>query len=127
MRRYETTYIIDGAIEQEKIDELAKRVTELIDKAGGKVIEEKHWGKRRLAYEIKKRQYGYYIVLNHESPTPVLASVEKFFKLNQSILRFLTILLTPQVLKHIANDEELKRKAEEKALELSQSMNKSEK
>ncbi|NQS98793.1 MAG: 30S ribosomal protein S6 [candidate division Zixibacteria bacterium] len=127
MRRYETTYIIDGALEQEKIDELAKRVTELINKAGGKVIEEKHWGKRRLAYEIKKRQYGYYVVLNHESPTPVLASVEKFFKLNQSILRFLTILLTPQVLKLIANDEELKRKAEEKALELSQSMNKSEK
>ncbi len=126
MRSYETTYIIDGTLEQNNIDELVKRVTELIAKSGGKVIEEKQWGKRRLAYEINKRQYGYYVILNHESPPAVIADIEKFFKLNQNILRFLTILLTPQVLKLIATDEERKRKEEEKALELTKSMNKSE-
>jgi small subunit ribosomal protein S6 len=126
MRRYETTYIIDGNLEQDKVDEISKRVLEIIANAGGKLIEEKSWGKRRLAYEIKKRQYGHYIILNYEAPSSLVEELERFFRINQFILRYLSIYQDQRMLKLIILDEERKRKEEEKALELTQAMNKSE-
>ena len=126
MRRYETTCIIDGALEPEKIEEISKRTSEIITNAGGVIIEEKHWGKRRLAYEIKKRQYGYYIILTFEAEGNIVEEIERFFRLNQYVLRYLSILLTTKDLKNIRLDEERKKREEEKALELSQAMNKSE-
>ncbi|MBC8277367.1 MAG: 30S ribosomal protein S6 [FCB group bacterium] len=126
MRRYETTCIIDGALETEKIEEISKRTSEIITNAGGNIIEEKHWGKRRLAYEIKKRQYGYYIILTFEAEGNIVEEIERFFRLNQYVLRYLSILLTDKDLRNIKSDLEKKKREEEKALELSQAMNKSE-
>lgn len=125
MRRYETTYIIDGTLEDDKITELANRVKEMVSKTGGEIVDEKHWGKRRLAYEINKRQYGYYIILDYQSPPEFINELERFFRLNQFILRYLTIQLTPKILKKRAIDAERKRIEEVKALEFAQSMNKS--
>ena len=126
MRRYETTYIVDGALEPEKIEEISKRTNEIITNAGGNIIEEKHWGKRRLAYEIQKRQYGHYTILTFEAEGNIIEEIERFFRLNQYVLRYLSIHLTTKDLRNIKSDEERKKREEEKALELSQAMNKSE-
>lgn len=126
MRRYETTFIIDGSLEQDKIEAICQRAFEIITGAGGNIIEEKHWGKRRLAYEIQKRQYGYYIILNFEAPGTVIEELERYFRLNQFVLRYLTLLLDSKTLKMIELEEERKKIEEEKALQLSQAMNKNE-
>jgi small subunit ribosomal protein S6 len=125
-RRYETTYIIDGSLENDKIEEIVKRVQDLITQAEGVIIEEKHWGKRRLTYEINKRQYGYYVVFNFEAPGSVVEALEKFFRMNQNILRYLTIHFPKEKLKLIALDEERKRREEEKVMEVTQTVNKTE-
>ena len=126
MRRYETTYIIDGSLEQDKIDAITQRVNEIITNSGGNIVEENTWGKKRLAYEIQKRQYGYYIILNFDAEGSVIEEMEKFFRLNQFILRYLTILMTERDLKNISAEVDRKKREEEKALQLSQAMNKSE-
>jgi small subunit ribosomal protein S6 len=125
-RRYETTYIIDGSLENDKIEEIVKRVQDLITQAEGVIIEEKHWGKRRLTYEINTRQYGYYVVFNFEAPGSVVEALEKFFRMNQNILRYLTIHFPKEKLKLIALDEERKRREEEKVMEVTQTVNKTE-
>ena len=126
MRRYEVTYIIDSAIEPERIDSIIERSNEIISKFNGKIVDEKKWGKRRLAYEIDKRQYGYYVITNFDADSAVVPELEKFFRMNQYILRYMTIHLDPKELKLIELDEERKRIEEEKALEAAQANNKSE-
>jgi len=126
MRKYETTYIIDGSLEQDKIDGITQRVREIISNSGGTIIEEKFWLKRRLAYEIQKRQYGHYVILNFEAKGGVVEEMERFFRLNQFVLRYLSLVLSERDLKNIALDSERKKREEEKALQLSQTVNKSE-
>lgn len=126
MRRYETTYIVDGSLEPEKIDEICKRVRDIITGTGGIIIEEKQWGKRRLAYEIQKRQYGHYVILNYDAAGTVVEEVERYFRINQFILRYLSIYQTTKDIKNINLSAERKKREEEKALEQAQAANKTE-
>ena len=126
MRRYETVYVIDSTIEPERIEGIVTRVNEIVTKSEGNIVDEKRWGKRRLAYEINKRQYGYYTILNYDAPSAIVQELEKFFRLNQYVLRYLTIHIDAKEQKLIELDEERKRKEEEKAIEAKQANNKSE-
>ena len=126
MRRYETVYVIDSTLEPERIESIISRVNEIITKSEGNIVDEKRWGKRRLAYEINKRQYGYYTILNYEAQSAVVQELEKFFRLNQFVLRYLTIHVDPKEQKQIELDEERKKIEEEKAQEAALAINKSE-
>ena len=126
MRRYETVHVIDSTLEPERIESIISRVNEIVTKGGGTIIDEKRWGKRRLTYEINKRQYGYYTILNYNAPTSVVQELEKFFRINQYVLRYLTIHIDSKELKLIEQDEERRKIEEEKALEAAQANSKSE-
>ncbi len=126
MRRYETVYIIDSGIEPEKMEAIGNRLKELVAGLGGKVVEERNWGKRRLAFEIKKKQYGNYYIVNYDAPAEAIQEIERFLRLNQNVLRYLTVFLSARILKKIELDEERKKREEEKALEASQTSNKNE-
>jgi len=120
MRRYETIYIVDSNLEPEKIEAIGNRVKEFVNSLGGKMVEERSWGKRRLAYEIKKRQYGTYVILNYEAPMDAIQEIERFLRLNQYVLRFLTVFLSNRILRNINLDAERVKREEEKALEAAQ-------
>ena len=105
---------------------IEKRAKDIITEKEGVIIEENNWGKRRLAYEINKRQYGNYFIINYEVSSDCLDELEKFFKLNQYVLRYLTIFLDKRTLKTINLDTERKRALEEKALEAAQNLTKNE-
>ena len=126
MRRYETVHVIDSTLEPERIESIISRVNEIVTKGEGTIIDEKRWGKRRLTYEINKRQYGYYTILNYNAPTSVVQELEKFFRINQYVLRYLTIHIDSKELKLIEQDEERRKIEEEKALEAAQANSKSE-
>ena len=113
MRHYETTFIVDSSLDPEKIESIIDKSSEIITRLGGEIVEIKHWGKRRLAYEIAKRQYGYYVIFNYRAPGEVIKELERTFRLNQNILRYLTIYLDEKTLRLIAGEEERKRKKEE--------------
>jgi len=126
MRRYETVHVIDSTLEPERIESIISRVNEIVTKGEGTIIDQKRWGKRRLTYEINKRQYGYYTILNYNAPTSVVQELEKFFRINQYVLRYLTIHIDSKELKLIEQDEERRKIEEEKALEAAQANSKSE-
>jgi len=123
LRQYETTFVIDSLLKNDEIDEIVKRYERFISANGGSIIEIQHWGKKRLAYEIRKRQYGYFVYIRFEGPGSVVKPLEREFILNESILRYLTIALTKQALKaetvrkekqKIAQEKEREQKAEKK-------------
>ncbi|MBC7186701.1 MAG: 30S ribosomal protein S6 [Calditrichaeota bacterium] len=99
MRQYETTFVVDSQLKSGEIDEIVKRFERFISVNGGEVLEVQRWGKRRLAYEIKKRQYGYYVHIRFAGKGSIIRALEREYQLNESILRYLTVVLSKQALK----------------------------
>lgn len=99
MKQYETVFVVDSLLKSNEIDEIIKRYERFISANGGSIRDVQRWGKKRLAYEIKKRQYGYYVCIRYEGPGSVIKPLEREFTLNESILRYLNIALEPAALK----------------------------
>jgi small subunit ribosomal protein S6 len=92
-RRYETVYIFDSALEEPAINEKLDRFHGLLTKDGkGAVASTNHWGKRTLAYPIKKKDTGYYVVAQFETVGDLLPEYERAVKLDESVLRYLLVL-----------------------------------
>ncbi|MFN5246680.1 MAG: 30S ribosomal protein S6, partial [Ignavibacteria bacterium] len=90
-RLYESTFIINAALEDPDIEAVVRRVTEYIENHGGQFVEMNKWGRRRLAYPIKKKYNGFYVYMAFESASEVLPLIERFFTLEENVLRHLTL------------------------------------
>jgi len=104
-RQYETTFVIDAHLPSEQVDTTITKYTQFIEKNKGKVELIDRWGKRRLAYEIAKKQYGYYVYVRFEADGSFVREFERELKLDDSILRYLTVLVPKLVEKKKINRE----------------------
>jgi small subunit ribosomal protein S6 len=104
IRQYETTFIVDSHLPQEQIDQTIEKFIKTLQDGGALIKLVDRWGKRRMAYEISKKQYGFYVYVRFEGPGEIVAALEHDYKLDESILRYLTIQLT----KKMVEKEELK-------------------
>ncbi|MCD6116085.1 30S ribosomal protein S6 [bacterium] len=105
MRQYETTFIIDTHLPDEAIEKTIEKYKNFITGDNGVVNNIDRWGKRRLAYEIKKKQYGYYVCLRFEAEGSFIEKLAKEFKLDDSILRYLTLLVPKSLLQEEARQK----------------------
>lgn len=92
MKTYETTIIFDPGLEEARINDEVDRVSQSIGQAGGEVVEVQRWGKRKLAYNIRKRRDGTYVHVKHKSPPELIAEMDRRFRLSELVLRHLTVL-----------------------------------
>jgi len=109
MKLYETTVIFEPGLEEARVNEEVDRISQAIAQAGGEVVEVQRWGKRKLAYTIRKRRDGTYVHVKHKSPATLIAEMDRRFRLNESVLRHLTIVApkdTPKVAEEPAKTEE---------------------
>ena len=91
-RRYETVYIFDSALEEPAVTEKLTRFHALLTRDGkGAVSDVNHWGKRTLAYTLKKKDTGYYVVAKFEAEREVLPEYERLVKLDEGVLRYLVV------------------------------------
>jgi len=110
MKQYETTFIIDTHLPDEAIEKTIEKYNNFISNNGGVVNNIDRWGKRRLAYEIKKKQYGYYICIRFEAEGTFIEKLGKEFKLDDSVLRYLTLLIPKSQLQEEARQKARKEK-----------------
>jgi small subunit ribosomal protein S6 len=89
-RRYEVVFIFDAALEEAAVNEHLQRFSALL---GGTQPGVTHWGKRTLAYPIKRHATGYYVVIHFEAEPTVLPEFERAIKLDEAVVRHLTVLL----------------------------------
>jgi len=124
LRKYETIFVIDSLLKMDEIDQIINKYERFLSDNGGQVETVERWGKKRLAYEIKKRQYGYYVLIRFDGPPPMIKQLEREYRLNENLLRYKTILLDKAALKSLAartaskpkavsSEKEKKPKAEE--------------
>lgn len=102
MPLYETTVVADSLLKPDDLRDLREKIAGFLSNHGGEVQKAEEWGKRRLAYEIAKKQYGYYVHFRFTAPEAVIGLLEREYRLNESILRFLTIRVDKLALQHEA-------------------------
>jgi small subunit ribosomal protein S6 len=92
LRPYEVVYIFDSALEDEAIARKLDQVHALIAADGAEPPVLNHWGRRTLAYPIKKRTTGYYVVATFDTEPRLLPEFERALRLDEEVLRFLVVL-----------------------------------
>lgn len=92
MRYYETIYILSPDISSEEKETIVKKLRGIVQK-NGTIIKEEDWGKKRLAYPIKHKDYGNYIYMVYNASENTVHKLEQEMNLQSEILRFLTVKL----------------------------------
>ncbi len=91
MPLYENVFIARQDISPAQAEALADTFTGIIKEGGGDVTKREYWGLRSLTYRMKKNRKGHYILLNIDAPAPAVHEMERNMRLNEDVLRFLTI------------------------------------
>jgi small subunit ribosomal protein S6 len=97
MREYEFTFVVQPEISEEGLTGVCEKFEDVLAKQNATKLFYEDWGRRRLAYEIKKFQKGHYLVLHYLNDGQAVPEVERTARLDDSILRFLTVLADDEV------------------------------
>ncbi|HHO48248.1 MAG TPA: 30S ribosomal protein S6 [Desulfobacteraceae bacterium] len=97
MRRYETTYILRPNLGEEQFSEIIDRTNGIISNDGGTIIHLERWGTRKLAYEISKETSGHYVYFDYAAPETTVQELERIFRIDDRVLRYLTIKLEESI------------------------------
>jgi small subunit ribosomal protein S6 len=97
LRRYETIFIAHPDLPDDHIGELVERLSKIITDLKGVVVKVEKWGKRKLAYPIKKQQKGYYFLVDFVAEKTVVVELEKNMKFDDKVLKYLTVKKTEKV------------------------------
>ena len=88
---YECTFICSPDLDAAKVDDIISKVTKVIETSKGTIKNLQQLGKKKLAYNIKKFREGIYVYMELEGEGSMLQPLENFFKVNDGIIRFLTV------------------------------------
>lgn len=91
MRQYETGFILSPGLSEEEAMGFIRQMADVVVQKKGRMVKQDIWGKRRLAYPIKRHNEGVYIFFLYEGPGDVSQELERRFKQTDSVIRYLTI------------------------------------
>lgn len=91
MPYYETVVVVDPTSEEGTDEKHLSAIKDLISGQKGTVTKVEHWGKRKLAYSIRHKREGIYFLVEFEAPGDTVAKLEQYSRLQESILRYLTV------------------------------------
>jgi len=87
MRPYEVMVIFDASLEEDAIRVAVDRFTQQLTAAGAKSVTADHWGKRRLAYPVRHRSEGYYVVIEANAAPPALSDLDRQLGITDDVIR----------------------------------------
>ncbi|MCD7745107.1 MAG: 30S ribosomal protein S6 [Lachnospiraceae bacterium] len=91
MNKYELAVVVSAKLEDEDRAATIEKVKDLITRFGGTVTEVEEWGKRKLAYEIKKMREGFYYFVRFEAEPTCPAEVEHRIRIMENVIRYLCV------------------------------------
>ena len=97
-RLYESTFIVNAALDDAQIDGVIEKVKDVITKNGGEVRDLAKWGRKRFAYSIRKKNNGFYVVVEFNATGEVIPKLERHYQLDETVIRYLTIALDKKAL-----------------------------
>ena len=91
MALYEHIYLARQDVSPQQVEEMTNALTEVLVQGGGKVTKNEYWGLKSLSYRIKKNRKAHYSLLNIDAPAAAVAEMERQMRINEDILRFMTV------------------------------------
>lgn len=90
MKEYELTVLIHPDLEAD-IEVPLKKVREILSSAGGEIIKEENWGKKKLAYQIKKEDFAVYVYMDVLLPADAPLKISNTLNITEEVLRYLLV------------------------------------
>ncbi len=117
MNFYENLIILDPKLDDKSTETAIEKIKDLVLKQGGEILKTENWGRKKLAFELKKRTEGIYVLLLFKAPPLIVAELERFYKLFDPLVKFLVIKLNKKQIKTTLStlSEETAAKKEEPA------------
>lgn len=109
LREYELIYVLRPTVDNDEAERVNAKVSEVVGSFGGKLTKLDNWGRRRLAYPMKKFTRGLFVYTKYVSPGTAVAEIERNLRITDSVLRHQTTLVSREVdLSAEIDPEELK-------------------
>ena len=105
MRSYESVLILKPDIDEARADEALEKIGEFIKSNGGACLKIEKWGKKRLAYRIRKNRFGVYLNIYHTLDSAKVAELESKYRLFDLIIKFMVLRLTDGELERTLGSE----------------------
>src|SRR4030065_71356 len=93
MRKYETIFILDPDLEDEQALSVIEKVKGIITQTKGEILKVEDWGKRKLAYEVKKKPKGHYILIHFLGSPALLSELERNFRVMDAVIKYQSVRL----------------------------------
>ena len=117
-RKYEIGLIINPEATEEEVNKIVDTITDIVNKRKGSIENIDEWGRRKLAFPIKKHEEGIYVFINTDMPGTAFPNIERRLKLSEAVMRFVILRLDDKLKK--ANKLTKKWKRMEKTSKKSQ-------
>ena len=91
MSQYETGFVLSPTLSEEETTQYIQQMAAIIAQKKGRMLKQDVWGKRRLAYPIKKFSEGVYVFFTYDGPGDISPEMERRFKQTDAVIRFLTV------------------------------------
>ena len=106
MRSYQSVLILKPDIEESRVDEALAKIGEFIKSNGGACLKTEKWGKKRLAYRVKKNRFGVYLNIYHTLVPSGVTDLERKYKLFDQIIKFMVVYLSDEELERALSRED---------------------
>jgi small subunit ribosomal protein S6 len=97
LKRYETLFIVQSELTSEDITAIIDRYSKIITDMKGTVLKVERWGKRKLAYLIRKQARGFYILIDFAGKREIVTEVERILKFDDKVLKYMSIRLADSI------------------------------
>lgn len=91
MSIYESIFVVRTTLSDEDTNKLIEKMKSVLEKAGAQLLKLENWGKKKLAYEVKRERKGTFVYFHFKSAGGVVSELERSYRLEDSILKFLTV------------------------------------
>jgi len=96
MKIYETGFLLAPNLSEDDTEKLISQMAEVVSQREGKLIRQEKWGKRRMAYSIKRWTEAFYVFFHYEGKPDIPVELERRFKQTDAVLRYLTLQKEPR-------------------------------
>ena len=94
---YESIFIINPNMSDDETNAVIKKMQDVVSKQGGEMTKFEDWGKKKLAYEIKRQKRGHYVFFQFKGTPAAISELERTYKLTDSVIKFMTIKLEKEL------------------------------
>jgi small subunit ribosomal protein S6 len=94
MNLYEKIMILDPNLDENGVNDVVERAKEKIIKQGGEILKTENWGSRRLAYQLKKQEKGFYLLLLFKAPPSTILDLEHFARVSDAVIKIMVVRIS---------------------------------